>query len=60
MKPRRVIVDMGHAPHEYQQYATVVREAEHKGVFEDKPHKVLLVELLGGERVWVNDWEELP
>lgn len=57
---RTVVVDMGNGPHEYLQYATVIRESEINGLFDNNPYKVLLVELPGGERVWVSEWTELP
>ena len=57
---RRVEVDRGYDLAEYWVVAKVIRSQMCKDLFTDSLKEQLLVELLGGERVWVAFWRELP
>jgi hypothetical protein len=60
-KPKRFVrVDMGHGPAECWTTAKVVGQRECRQLFGDGTRTDLLVELPGGERIWVSSWDELP
>lgn len=56
---RWVRVDMGYGLAECKVSAKVVSERKVSKLFEDGQSTDLLVEIPGGERVWVSFWEEI-
>ena len=57
-KQRLVRVDSGYGPAEHWETAKVIQSRMVKQLFSDDLKENLLVELMGGERVWVDSWEE--
>lgn len=55
---RYVTIDTGYGPREKLERVKVIRSEETKGLFDDKPKEILLVEICGGERIWVAFWTE--
>lgn len=56
-KDRYVNIDMGYGPAESWEKAKVIRSEMRKSLFSGE-QEALLVERLGGERVWVDYWTE--
>ncbi len=59
MKAKRYVnVDMGYGPAEHWERARVIQSQMVGQLFSDEPKESLLVELLSGERTWVDYWTE--
>ena len=58
---RHVMIDQGYGPAECWVKAKVVDSQMTRDLFDDKKqNEQLLVEIPGGERVWVAFWNEMP
>ena len=57
---RQVHVDLGHGPAEHQVTAKVIYEQVCQSVFGEGTNTRLLVEIPGGERLYVAFWKEIP
>lgn len=55
---RIVMVDLGYHTAEHLVSAKVIKSASAKNLFDDNHGEALLVELSGGERMWVSRWYE--
>ena len=58
-KHELVRVDMGYGPAEHWVTARVIERRAVSQLFAEGPAINLLVEIPGGERIWVSDWNEL-
>jgi hypothetical protein len=60
-KPARYVkIDRGYGCNSIYETCRVVDERQYKGLFSEKLQTDLLVQLMGGERIWVSSWEEIP
>lgn len=60
-KPARYVkIDTGYGCQSIYETCKVLDERRCKGLFSDELQTDLLVELAGGERIWVSSWEEIP
>jgi chaperonin cofactor prefoldin len=57
-KQRYVIVNTGHGPADFEERAKVLDSKMVNKIFESGQRKVLFVELIDGERIWVNFWKD--
>jgi len=56
---RQVRVDVGYGPAERWETVKVIDERACQSLFGEGTETDLLVELSGGERMWVSFWEEM-
>ena len=56
---RHVLIDLGYGPSEHWVRAKVVKNRMLKGLFDEGESEQLLVEVPGGERIWVSYWKKV-
>jgi len=56
---RSVLVDLGHGLAQLWTSAKVIMSQKCKNLFDEGNHEMLLVEVPGGERIWVSHWREV-
>jgi hypothetical protein len=57
-KVRYVMIDQGYGPEEHWVRAKVIRSMKCQNLFDQGESEQLLVEILGGERLWVESWSD--